>query len=157
MKKVFNLTTKKLKRFSHGQFQRMSNSIAASLTDLTKGTGHKCRAITWNDECQKSFDLIKKMISSAPVMMTPDMNKPFRIECDASDFAIGAVLMQEESEGIWKPVAFESKKLSQAERNYPAQERELLSILHALRTWRCFIEVPTVSKQADSQIGKMAK
>ncbi|CEG85007.1 hypothetical protein RMATCC62417_18745 [Rhizopus microsporus] len=114
--------------------------LAAPLTDLTKGSGHKCRAIIWTNDCQRSFDLIKKKITTAPVLMTPDMEKSFRIECDASDFAIGAVLMQEESAGVWKPLAFESKKLSQAERNYPAQERELLSILHALRTWRCFIE-----------------
>ncbi|KAG1137892.1 hypothetical protein G6F37_002651 [Rhizopus arrhizus] len=68
------------------------------------------------------------------------MNKSFRIECDASDYAIGAVLLQESSDGIWRPLAYESKKLSAAERNYPAQERELLSILHAFRTWRCFIQ-----------------
>ncbi|KAG1471288.1 hypothetical protein G6F57_011442 [Rhizopus arrhizus] len=114
--------------------------IASPLTDLTKGSGHKCRTIRWTDECQKSFDLIKKKITTAPVLITPDMNKPFRIECDASDYAIGAVLLQEGSDGIWRPLAYESKKLSAAERNYPAQERELLSILHALRTWRCFIE-----------------
>ncbi|KAG1136414.1 hypothetical protein G6F37_011734 [Rhizopus arrhizus] len=114
--------------------------IAAPLTDLTKGTGAKCRAIEWNEECQKSFELIKKKMSSAPVLMNPDMSKAFRIECDASDFAVGAVLLQEDSQGKWRPLAFESKKLSQAEKGYPAQERELLSILHALRTWRCFID-----------------
>lgn len=114
--------------------------IAAPITELTKGSGAKCRSIQWNENCQRSFDLIKKKMSSAPVLMNPDMNKPFRIECDASDFAIGAVLLQESSQGVWKPLAFESKKLSKAERNYPAQERELLSILHALRTWRCFID-----------------
>jgi hypothetical protein len=114
--------------------------IAAPLTDLTKGSGPKRRPVVWSDECQKSFELIKKKMMNAPVLMNPDMNKPFRIECDASDFAIGAVLLQEESKDIWKPLAFESKKLSQAERNYPAQERELLSVIHALRTWRCFIE-----------------
>ncbi|KAG0926825.1 hypothetical protein G6F61_012951 [Rhizopus arrhizus] len=113
--------------------------IAAPLTNLTQGSGPKRRAISWTEDCQKSFELIKKKLATAPVLATPDMEKPFRIECDASDFAIGAVLLQEEN-GIWKPLAFESKKLSQAERNYPAQERELLSILHALRTWRCFVE-----------------
>ncbi|KAG0781421.1 hypothetical protein G6F22_009577 [Rhizopus arrhizus] len=115
--------------------------IASPLTDLTKGSRPKCRAIRWIDECQKSFDLVKKKkITTAPVLITPDMNKSFRIECDASDYAIGAVLLQEGSDSIWRPLAYESKKLSAAERNYPAQERELLSILHALRTWRCFIQ-----------------
>ncbi|KAG1174195.1 hypothetical protein G6F36_011270 [Rhizopus arrhizus] len=73
--------------------------ITAPLTDLTKGTGHKRRAIQWTDECQKSFDMIKKKLSSAPVLINPDMDKPFRIECDASDFAVGAVLLQEETKG----------------------------------------------------------
>ncbi|KAG0975536.1 hypothetical protein G6F57_011275 [Rhizopus arrhizus] len=74
--------------------------IAAPLTDLTKGVGAKCRAIQWNEQCQESFDYIKKKISSAPVLMNPDMSKPFRIECDASDFAVGAVLLQEDSQGL---------------------------------------------------------
>ncbi|CEJ05565.1 hypothetical protein RMCBS344292_19503 [Rhizopus microsporus] len=85
--------------------------IAAPLTDLTKGSGPKRRSIVWTDECQTSFDLIKKKMTNAPVLMNPDMTKPFRIECDASDFAIGAVLLQEESKDVWKPLAFESKKV----------------------------------------------
>ncbi|KAG2190788.1 hypothetical protein INT47_000170 [Mucor saturninus] len=114
--------------------------IASPLTDLTKGTGPKRRPVVWTDTCQTSFDILKDKLSSAPVLLAPNMDKPFRIETDASDFGVGAVLMQEDDEGIWKPLAFESKKLSNAERSYPAQERELLGILHALRTWRCMIE-----------------
>ncbi|KAG2211416.1 hypothetical protein INT45_011866, partial [Circinella minor] len=60
-------------------------------------------------------------------------------EVDSSDFAVGGVLLQEGDDGRLHPLAYESKKLSAAERNYPAQECELLAILHALRTWRCFI------------------
>ncbi|KAG2190799.1 hypothetical protein INT47_010346 [Mucor saturninus] len=114
--------------------------IAAPLTDLTKGVGPKKRPIVWTDVCQTSFDILKDKLSSAPVLLAPDMDKPFRIETDASDFGVGAVLLQEDEEGVWKPLAYESKKLSTAERSYPAQERELLGILHALRTWRCMIE-----------------
>ncbi|KAG2208373.1 hypothetical protein INT45_000625, partial [Circinella minor] len=57
-----------------------------------------------------------------------------------NDFAVGAVLLQQGDDGQLHPLAFKSKKLSAAERNYPAQERELLAILHSLRTWRCFID-----------------
>ena len=117
-------------------------AIASPLTDLTRGTGPKKRSINWTEECQVAFDKIKDLLTSAPVLALPDMNKPFRIETDASDFGVGAVLLQpgNDENKQWHPVAFESKKLSNAERNYPAQERELLGIIHALRTWRCFID-----------------
>jgi hypothetical protein len=114
--------------------------IAAVITDLTKGVGPKNRKIVWSDACQKAFNTIKSLISSSPVLLMPDMTKPFRIECDASDYAVGAVLLQQDPtcHDDWKPVAFISKKLSNAERNYPTQERELLAILFACKTWRCF-------------------
>jgi hypothetical protein len=118
------------------------STIAAPITDLTKGSGFKLRSINWTNECQKAFDSIKKSLTSAPVLLTPDMSQPFRIECDASDFGLGAVLLQQDpkNNNQWKPVAYESRKMSSEERNYPAQEKEALSILHALRTWRCFID-----------------
>ncbi|KAG1167753.1 hypothetical protein G6F36_012446 [Rhizopus arrhizus] len=72
----------------------------------------------------------------------PAMNKPYRIETDASDYGCGAVLLQpsDNDPTQWNPVAYESKKFSAPERSYPPQERELLGIIHALRTWRCFID-----------------
>jgi hypothetical protein len=117
-------------------------SIAAPLTDLTRGTGIKKRPIVWTDECQRSFDTLKQLLSSSPVLQVVDMDKPFRIEVDASDRGCGAVLLQpgEDYNAQWHPICFESKKFSEAERKYPAQERELLGILHSLRTWRCFID-----------------
>ncbi|CDH61294.1 retrotransposon ty3-gypsy subclass [Lichtheimia corymbifera JMRC:FSU:9682] len=115
-------------------------SIATPLTDLTKGSGPKRRAITWNDACQTSFEMIKAKLMSAPVLQAPDTSKPYRVECDASDVGVGAVLLQHDNEGRWHPLAYESHKLSKEERHYPAQERELLAMLYALRTWRCFLE-----------------
>ncbi|GAN11513.1 conserved hypothetical protein, partial [Mucor ambiguus] len=116
--------------------------VAACITDLTKGVGPKNRKIEWSNDCQKAFDTIKSLITSAPVLLMPDMTRPFRIECDASDYAVGAVLLQQDPKcnDAWKPIAFISKKLSVAERNYPTQERELLAILFACKTWRCFVE-----------------
>ncbi|KAG2190801.1 hypothetical protein INT47_010410, partial [Mucor saturninus] len=115
-------------------------SMASPLTDLTKGTGAKRRSIVWTKECQDSFELIKEKLISPPVLQAPDVHRPYKIETDASDFGVGAVLLQEGDDGSWHPLAFESKKFSRAERSYPAQERELLGIIHALRTWRCLID-----------------
>jgi hypothetical protein len=118
------------------------STIAAPITDLTKGSGHKKRAINWSPECQAAFATLKNLLTTAPILLTPNMAQPFRIECDASDFGIGAVLLQQDPQANneWKPVAYESRKLSMQERAYPAQERETLSILHALRVWRCFVD-----------------
>ncbi|KAL1933992.1 hypothetical protein VTP01DRAFT_8082 [Rhizomucor pusillus] len=98
------------------------------------------RPINWSDVCQASFDLIKSKLITATVLQAPDVSKPYRVKTDVSDVGIGAVLLQADDQGIWHPLAYESRKLSSAERNYPAQERELLAILHVLRTWRCFLE-----------------
>ncbi|KAG2215853.1 hypothetical protein INT45_013897 [Circinella minor] len=115
-------------------------SLAAPLTELTKGTGAKKRAIVWTKDCQVAFEKLKDRMTAAPILVPPNPDAPYVVETNASDYAVGAVLLQQGDDGQMHPLAFESKKLSAVERNYPAQERELLAILHALRTWRCFID-----------------
>ncbi|SAL96876.1 hypothetical protein [Absidia glauca] len=122
------------------RFVKDFSTMASPLTDLTKGVGPKRRAITWSPSCQKSFDLLKNALLTSPVLVMPRDDYPFVIDTDASDYGIGAVLQQYDDDGNLHPVAFESKKLSVAETKYPVQERELLAILHALRTWRCFVD-----------------
>lgn len=114
--------------------------IASPLTDLTKGTGAKHRPIIWTPACQNSFDRLKHLLTVAPVLQAPCMDRPFKIETDASDFGVGAVLLQQNDKGDWHPLAYESQKLSSEERAYPVQERELLAVLHALRKWRYLVE-----------------
>lgn len=116
------------------------SSVAAPLTDLTKGVGAKRRSIEWSAVCQDAFDKMKALMTSSPVLQHPDLSKPFVIETDASDFGVGAVLLQRDDNDVLHPLAYESKKLSSTEKGYPIQERELLAVLHALRTWRCFVD-----------------
>ena len=69
------------------------------------------------------------------MLRTPDEKKPYEVITDASDYGLGAVLLQE-----GYPIAFESRKLNSAELNYTVTEKEMLAVVHALRVWRCYLE-----------------
>jgi hypothetical protein len=111
------------------------SSIASPLTQLL----HKDQKYEWNEDREKSFQELKQHLTSAPVLLLPDPTKPFSVTADASDLAIGAVLSQNQGKGE-QPVAYESRKLSPAEINYPIHEKELLAIVHALKLWRPYLE-----------------
>jgi len=106
------------------------SAIATPLTDLLK----KSREWEWTDSCRDAFRKLKAAIIEEPVLALPDFTKAFEIHTDASDFAIGGVLMQE-----GHPIAFESRKLNDAERRYSAHEREMTAVVHCLRTWRHYV------------------
>lgn len=100
------------------------------MTDLLK----KDKAWDWSRECQGAFADLKEAVMSDPVLALPDVSKPFEVQIDASDFALGGVLLQE-----GHLVAYESRKLSDAEKRYTAQEKELLAVVHCLRVWRHYL------------------
>jgi len=76
-------------------------------------------------------------------LIQPDVSRPFKLETDASDFALGAVLSQLCDDEKWRPVGFLSKSLSDAERNYQVHDKELLSVIRALEEWRHLLEGAT--------------
>ena len=103
--------------------------LAKPLTDLTKkGQPNK---VHWNEECEKSFQALKDAMSSSPILALPDMTKPFILRSDASDYAIGATLLQEH-DGILKPVLYASRKLNEREAKYPIIEKEALAVIFAV-------------------------
>jgi hypothetical protein len=108
--------------------------IASPLTDLT----HKDVPYHWPPSAQQAFQEIKDRMSTTPVLCIPDPDKPFTVTTDASDFAMGAVLQQDQGQGP-QPVAYTSRKMNAAERNYPAHDKELLAIMHALAKWRVYL------------------
>ena len=79
-------------------------------------------------------------MTSAPILAVPNFEAPFTVVTDASGFVIGAVLMQEDASATKRPIAFHSARLSDAKRNYPVGEQELLAVISALRKWRCYLE-----------------
>jgi len=99
---------------------------ACPLFDLTRNDSGWC----WGEPERTTFTRLKGSVTSAPVLISPDPTKPFRIKSDSSDFATGAVLSQVSSEDEkWHPVTFLSKSLSPVERNYKIQDKEMLAII----------------------------
>lgn len=95
---------------------------------------------SWGDEQQRAFAGIKAALTSAPVVSAPDWDKPFNlvVRTDASGYAIGAVLAQGEGKEE-RTIAFHSRRLTDAERKYPAHDLETLAVVEALRTWRVYL------------------
>lgn len=106
------------------------SAIVAPLTELLK----KNKSWVWSKKCPEAFESLKAAISEAPVLALPNFSKTFEVHTDASDFAIGGVLMQD-----GHPIAFESRKLNETEWRYIVQEKKMTTIVHCLRTWRHYL------------------
>ena len=92
---------------------------------------------------QASFNKLKELITSTPVLVFPNDSLPYRTEANSSDAATGAVLSQQtslENGGKWHPIAFFSKSLSPVEQNYEIHNKKMLAIIQALEEWRHFLE-----------------
>ncbi|SOV03659.1 uncharacterized protein UDID_19105 [Ustilago sp. UG-2017a] len=108
--------------------------IAKPLTSLVKPT--ECfKKFELPEEAQQAFHQLIQAFTSAGVLQHFDYHLPTRLETDASDFAIAGVLKQEHEER-WHPVAFYSRKMSSAERNYEIHDKELLAVVACLTQWR---------------------
>ena len=129
----------------HRRFVEHFARKALPLTNLTK----KANKWKWENEEQEAMDLIKYSLTHAPILLTPDPTRSYTIACDASGYATGAVLMQDHGKGL-QPVAYMSKKMLDAERNYPTGEQEQLAIICALKEWRHLIHGVKVTVLTDN-------
>jgi hypothetical protein len=111
------------------------SQIAKPLNNLLK----KGTKWTWEKVEQGAFDKLKRQVTEEPVLVQPDQKKQFEIEVDASNYAIGAVLMQKGDKNILHPVAFFSKTMNDAQRNYDVYNRELLALVETFRHWRHYL------------------
>ncbi|KAJ8474222.1 hypothetical protein ONZ45_g16023 [Pleurotus djamor] len=118
------------------RFMKDYSHIARPLFDI-----QNAKEWTWTGREQTAFEQIKGLITSEPILAAPIESRPWRLEADSSDFATGAVLSQLNPEDDkWHPVAFFSKSLSPAERNYEIHDKEMLSIIRGLEEWRHYLE-----------------
>jgi glutaredoxin-related protein len=88
----------------------------------------------WTPTCQESFEMLKQKLTIAPVLVLPDVHKPFSVYRDASYTGLGCVLMQD-----GKVVAYSSRQFMVHEKNYPTHDLELAAVVHALKTWRHYL------------------
>ena len=117
------------------RFVKKFSQVASPMTNLlTKTTPY-----SWQEAQQESFEKIKQALILAPVLTIPDQDLPFTVTTDDFDIALGTVLSQDQGQGD-QPAAFESRKYSPAEKNYSTHEKELLTIIHALKVWRVYLE-----------------
>ena len=92
----------------------------------------------WKEEHQKVFEELKKKIITQSVLSLSRREGKFRVETNASGHAIEGVLSQKQ-DGKWKPIAFLSRMMQLAERNYKIYDKELLAIVKALTKWRQYL------------------
>ena len=105
--------------------------LAKPLVRLTK----KDTPFSWGLEQEQSFAALKEAFLSDEVLAPFDPELRTRVECDSSGRAIGAVLLQEDGEGIQRTVAYLSRKLLAHEANYPIHDKELLAVIYCLKEW----------------------
>ena len=106
--------------------------IARLLTNLQK----KDTPFVWDDKCESAVWTLKNRVTSDPVLWQPNHNRPFILEVDASQYATSAILWQEDDKGKKRAIGYDSSTLSDAERNYPIYDRELLAMVRGLENWR---------------------
>jgi hypothetical protein len=82
----------------------------------------------WSPQCKEAFLTLKKILTTAPVLAQPDIEKSFDVYCDASGMDIGRVLMQD-----GRAIAYASRQLQRNEEHYPIHDLELLAVVHTLK------------------------
>jgi hypothetical protein len=116
-----------------GYYRRFIEGFSKLALPLTKLT-RKDQAFVWDGDCERSFQELKKRLTTAPVLILPDAKESFVVYCDASKMGLGGVLMQK-----GKVVAYASRQLKVHEKNYPTHDLELAAVVFALKTWRHYL------------------
>ena len=117
----------------HTRYYRKFIKSYAQITVHMKKFLKKDAMFCWNDECQKSLDVLKEKMVTAPTLVFLDWKKEFHVHVDALFIMLGAVLTQASEGELDHPIAFTSRKLSKVEKNYSMTEREGLAMVYALQ------------------------
>jgi RNase H-like domain found in reverse transcriptase len=115
-----------------GYYHNMWPLRSHILAPLTELTGKK--TLVWEDKHQQAFEQMKALIATDALLAYPNHNKPFNIKTDPSDYQLGANIKQDNS-----PIAYYTRKLNSAQKNYTTIKKELLSIVETLKEFRSML------------------
>nr|GEV03665.1 reverse transcriptase domain-containing protein [Tanacetum cinerariifolium] len=122
----------------HAGFYRRIIQDFSKISRLMTHLLEKNTPFIFSEDCIKVFQMLKKKLTEAPILIAPNWDLPFKLMCDASDFAICAVLGQRH-EKHFKPIHYASKTMTDAESNYTATEKEMLVIVYAFEKFRSYL------------------
>lgn len=122
-------------------YRRFIPSFSDIISPITDLISKKNQKVKWTPEAEKSFQLLKTALVSAPVLRPPDFDREFTIQTDASDVGIAGILTQTDDEGHEHVVCYFSKKLTKGERKYTVTERECLAVLRSIEYFRPYVEL----------------
>jgi hypothetical protein len=111
---------------SYQIFSKLVKPITSLLKNDTK--------FNWSSKCNEAFEQLKVLLTTAPVLAQPDIEKPFDVYCDALGSGLGCVLMHE-----GRVIAYASRQLHRHEEHYPTHDLELATVVHALKIWRHYL------------------
>ncbi|GJZ30653.1 reverse transcriptase domain-containing protein [Tanacetum coccineum] len=116
------------------RFIQIFSKIAWPMTHLLE----KETPFIFSKECIEAFNILKKKLTEAPILVAPDWDLPFEIMCDASDYAVGAVLGQRKTKHF-QPIHYASKTMTDAQAHYTTTEKELLAVVYAFEKFRPYL------------------
>ncbi|GJV74611.1 reverse transcriptase domain-containing protein [Tanacetum coccineum] len=116
------------------RFIKDFSKISRPMTHLLE----KSIPFIFSEDCILAFQTLKKKLTEAPILIAPNWDQPFEIMCDASDYAIGAVLGQR-IEKHFRPIHYASKTMTEAESNYTTTEKEMLAVVYAFEKFRSYL------------------
>nr|GEY48742.1 reverse transcriptase domain-containing protein [Tanacetum cinerariifolium] len=116
------------------RFIKDFSKISRPMTHLLE----KNSPFIFSNECIQAFKTLKDKLTEAPILIAPNWDQPFELMCDASDYAIGAVLGQR-IEKHFRPIHYASKTINQAEANYTTTEKKMLAVVYAFEKFRSYL------------------
>lgn len=118
------------------RFQKNYSNIAKPLHNLLK----KDSVWNWDDTCQKAFEILKTNLINPPILAYADLNKPFIMTTDASDFGLGYILSQKQGpDNLERVICYSGRALTKAEQAYGITEREALAVVQGFKEFHCYL------------------
>ncbi|KAL4333294.1 hypothetical protein GQ457_07G008150 [Hibiscus cannabinus] len=132
-------TVKGIRSFlGHAGFYRRFIEDFSKITKPLCSLLEQGRPFEFNEDCTKAFNLLKQKLVTTPIVEPPDWKLPFELMCDASDYAVGAVLGQRKGK-IFHPTYYASKTLNDSQVNYTTTEKEMLAVIFAFDKFRSYL------------------